>query len=705
MRNIETIDKRAFTGPRFISKQPPRPGLVPQSGDPEHPVRWVRPDRETEGRGLKIPPGWSDVWINEDPQAPLQATGVDSKGRKQYVYSKAHSEKAAAEKFARLKEFDATLPKIRAQVFRDLNHGKDEAAILYLIDKTGFRIGSTRDTKSKAQAFGASTLRGEYVNVDGEVVSFNFIGKKGVRQSKRVVDPVLAAAINERKGEPDQPLFGATDSHVRRYLNQIAGRPFNVKDFRTWHGTNAAREIMSDLPAPQDSREFDRSRRIVGQQVAEILGNTPDMALNSYIAPEVFSEWKAPLAEAGMVRKDLSDLFETISYDSYGDWVNTPETHVDEDEVSEISKQEAPGPPPRPGLQWKPQTHRWIRPQSDTKEEWTIQGDHGSNTVRHLNHEKQQLEDELDEVGNQIEQIKDALENRGRIYSLELDLERLDAYENKLFNRRQAVAENLLNEYKKLDSVEYREKIASIIADEDDHWNQLYAETVTPEEQALIETIPLGVNTLTGGINTTFMLTTEEGGQVFKPKKGEEEGVRQDIPGGSYYIREIAAYRFAELLGLSHLVPVTGYREFKENKGSSQQFIEEAEGLTSSEFEEHESRYDAALFDALIGNTDRHQFNALKDSDGSIKLIDHGLAFPEGVEPSFPRSVFVKAVEGQHLQDHHREMLTWVTDNADEIEHNLTWMLRSKTAAKGVTVRAKAMLDTDSYTGPYEWSN
>jgi hypothetical protein len=43
MRNIETIEKRALTGPRFISKQPPRPGLVPESGDPEHPYRWIRP--------------------------------------------------------------------------------------------------------------------------------------------------------------------------------------------------------------------------------------------------------------------------------------------------------------------------------------------------------------------------------------------------------------------------------------------------------------------------------------------------------------------------------------------------------------------------------------------------------------------------------------------------------------------------------------
>lgn len=41
----------------FNKQQPPRPGLVPQSGDPRHPKHWIRPDREF---GKPIP-------NNEDP--------------------------------------------------------------------------------------------------------------------------------------------------------------------------------------------------------------------------------------------------------------------------------------------------------------------------------------------------------------------------------------------------------------------------------------------------------------------------------------------------------------------------------------------------------------------------------------------------------------------------------------------------------------
>ncbi|HEY5883896.1 MAG TPA: hypothetical protein VIT88_04375, partial [Pyrinomonadaceae bacterium] len=35
---------------------------------------------------LKIPPAWSDVWINASPSAPIQVIGRDAAGRLQYLY-------------------------------------------------------------------------------------------------------------------------------------------------------------------------------------------------------------------------------------------------------------------------------------------------------------------------------------------------------------------------------------------------------------------------------------------------------------------------------------------------------------------------------------------------------------------------------------------------------------------------------------------
>lgn len=61
-------------------------------------------------RGLYVPPAWTSVKISNDATSDLQVTGRDSKGRKQYIYSAAHSQKAAAEKFSRLKDFHKAYP-------------------------------------------------------------------------------------------------------------------------------------------------------------------------------------------------------------------------------------------------------------------------------------------------------------------------------------------------------------------------------------------------------------------------------------------------------------------------------------------------------------------------------------------------------------------------------------------------------------------
>src|SRR5918995_2166002 len=63
---------------------------------------------------LVIPPAWKDVWISPNATANLQATGVDSAGRRQYLY---HSEYRAAQeaaKFDKLVRFAERLPELRA---------------------------------------------------------------------------------------------------------------------------------------------------------------------------------------------------------------------------------------------------------------------------------------------------------------------------------------------------------------------------------------------------------------------------------------------------------------------------------------------------------------------------------------------------------------------------------------------------------------
>jgi DNA topoisomerase I len=318
-------------------------GMAQQNG------AWTRdgspvPQKEQDRlRQLKVPPGWNSVYLNQDEDAALQAMGRDSKGRAQYIYSALHSEKAAAEKFARLQDFNKALPDIRKKISADMlrkdfsKEQRDTAAVLYLIDKTGFRIGSDADTKTRHRAYGASTLRSQHVKIDGDKIAFSFTGKKGVRINKTIHDGPLAGYLKERSGR----LFDVTQQQVRDYMRTVAGSDFMVKDFRTWHGTAKALDVLKKAPIPKSEAAFNKLRREVAKKVAKHLGNTPAVALSAYIDPAVWKKWSgASLAKKAEEDFDtiMADFFETHRYDhTMYAWADLPLTARDPDDDIEVS--------------------------------------------------------------------------------------------------------------------------------------------------------------------------------------------------------------------------------------------------------------------------------------------------------------------------------------------------------------------------------
>jgi DNA topoisomerase-1 len=270
--------------------------------------------------GIKVPPAWTNVWMTTDPASPMQAIGRDSKGRRVYLYSAEHMGRAAAAKFSRLKSFDKAYPSLIRKVGRDMKTS-EEARVLYLISKTGFRIGSNSETMASVKAFGASTLRCSHVSIEEDRLSFNFIGKKGIPVSKVLRNNFLAREVArncDRAG--DQPIFRTSDDEVRAYLNSIQrGSNFTVKDFRTYVGTRTAFHKIRTLPVPKSAAEFKRLRKQVGEAVAKELGNSPTIALNSYVAPEVFCLWEsspAALRIKAQGKPSLANAFlDCIHYD------------------------------------------------------------------------------------------------------------------------------------------------------------------------------------------------------------------------------------------------------------------------------------------------------------------------------------------------------------------------------------------------------
>lgn len=256
---------------------------------------------ETEGEAfilkrkeLKIPPAWQEVKISSDPNADLVATGRDTKGRRQYIYSENATMRQAALKFAKNKELIGKQSIITEQNNKNTLSPdfkvSESAKVISLILATGIRPGSERETQSKVKAYGATTLEGKHVVEENGKVRLNFIGKKGVSIDILIQDPKIAKLLLERRKEKgeDGKLFNVSDIDLRNYTKTLESGKFNPKDFRTLKGTSTALEEVKKLQRAKSMDEYKKQVTDIAKKVASILGNTPIIALNSYINPFVF---------------------------------------------------------------------------------------------------------------------------------------------------------------------------------------------------------------------------------------------------------------------------------------------------------------------------------------------------------------------------------------------------------------------------------
>ena len=256
-------------------------------------------------RRLRIPPAWRDVRIARGDSSPLQAVGVDKKGRTQYLYHARFRAQREEEKFRRVVEFGESLPRLRRKVQQDLKRRELDrdrvlAAIVRLIDQGFFRVGNDKSAKSES-TYGLTTIRGKHVDVQGQVLSFDYIGKWRKSQQRAIDDGEVAAIVKRLKALKQEELFAFVDEggkirdvkdrHVNDYIQSVISEKFTAKDFRTWAGTLLCAIALA--MQGQEASKTGRKRKVKKaiQATAEQLGNTPAVCRSSYICPRVLDEY------------------------------------------------------------------------------------------------------------------------------------------------------------------------------------------------------------------------------------------------------------------------------------------------------------------------------------------------------------------------------------------------------------------------------
>src|SRR5690606_34297434 len=125
---------------------------------------------------LAVPPSYTQVWYCTEPNGHLQATGFDSKGKKQYFYHPLWEELRDKNKFSLMEEFGKSLPSFRRKIayrIKNSENGKEKllCTMLRILDKTGMRIGNVVSTQTN-QTYGLTTLRKKHVSVDNQNIHF-----------------------------------------------------------------------------------------------------------------------------------------------------------------------------------------------------------------------------------------------------------------------------------------------------------------------------------------------------------------------------------------------------------------------------------------------------------------------------------------------------------------------------------------------------
>ena len=150
-------------------------------------------------------------------------------------------------------------------------------------------------------------------------------------------------------------------------------------------------------------------------------------------------------------------------------------------------------------------------------------------------------------------------------------------------------------------------------------------ETLDTAEFTASRLIPWGSN-----YSFAAALETPDGRTVlaiYKPQAGEAP--LYDFPDGTLYLRELAAYRFSRWANWD-LVPPTIVREGPQGIGSLQLYVApEGDRPDRQEFwGSHDLQVERlVLFDHLTNNADRKFSHCLRDRDGKVWGIDHGLTF------------------------------------------------------------------------------
>ena len=267
---------------------------------------------------LYIPPAYTSVKVSSNPKSKVLAIGLDSRGRKQYIYNKAHTEEQSVLKFSDLKIFGKKIRKIRSDIWNtimryqgkttkslDLLLSQDFqiALVIYLVDKCNFRIGNSK-YKHLYNSYGITTINSNHINSSGNSgVEIRFSGKKGVENQAKVCNKYIGPILRDLKSvncnreylfsyiDDKREISRITERHINNFLKRY-NSSITVKMFRTWAANNMLLRELLKMEMPNTQRQTRKNIQNAIKKSARLMHHTSGVSKKSYMNNEILSMYE-----------------------------------------------------------------------------------------------------------------------------------------------------------------------------------------------------------------------------------------------------------------------------------------------------------------------------------------------------------------------------------------------------------------------------
>jgi hypothetical protein len=196
---------------------------------------------------------------------------------------------------------------------------------------------------------------------------------------------------------------------------------------------------------------------------------------------------------------------------------------------------------------------------------------------------------------------------------------------------------------------------------------------------------------LGGGVNKTYIVTLSNGARcVWKPSSEEDKtALRTRLERDHQARREAGAYLVDKAMGHYAGVPPTIVRSLSGQSGALMAYVSRASTAEGRPISVDAEYGMVAVFDNVVGNTDRHEGNLLLTRDGHKVPIDHGLTFPLSNGPQGYQNFILD--EEVKLDRTSRAALAALRENRAQLNRDLKSLGIDPEAIKSLWARVQQM--------------